>query len=111
VRQTYISLSGREIAVPPAPRTSRKVPVVRYERTLRARQRARLDSGHHPLNGLRLATEADARCGNCVHLREHHHRRTYYKCAEFGASHGPRTDVRLRWPGCELWRRSPKVDL
>jgi hypothetical protein len=70
----------------------------------RIRQAERLRLGRHPLNALPLAEDLAARCGNCANLRKHQLGKTYWKCALGPFTHGPATDLKLRWPGCSQWQ-------
>lgn len=76
-------------------------------RTLRNEQR--IARGFHP-NGTRLLVPivagADQTCGGCAHLREKETgaRRTFFKCALGRDTNGPGTDIRKKWPACELWK-------
>lgn len=48
-------------------------------------------------------------CGSCNHLvaTGRSRRKTYYKCALTRGcwTHGPRTDIRVRWDACSKWEK------
>ena len=69
-------------------------------RTLRRKQM--IEAGTHPLTLLPLIE--DHTCKECVHvLRVYGGRRDYYKCSKAKQTHGPGTDLRLKWPACSLF--------
>lgn len=43
-------------------------------------------------------------CRNCAHMQRVYLGRAYYKCAKARQTRGPATDIRLKWPACELWK-------
>lgn len=71
------------------------------------RWRAMLEAGTHPATRRPVATPIGLHtCGTC-----HHHviasaNRTYHKCAlhVLGTSSSEASDIRVRWPACELYR-------
>jgi hypothetical protein len=63
----------------------------------------RLAGGIHPVTRLPLANNGES-CGTCSNLnREQHNSRSYFKCGLVLSTSGPGTDIRLRWPACNLW--------
>jgi hypothetical protein len=66
------------------------------------RQERLLRAGKHPMNGLPLRAEGGT-CGDCAHLVRKKWAGTYFKCRKGDNTNGPATDVRLKWPACELW--------
>ena len=70
----------------------------------------RLERGQHPHRGGRLGPAGET-CGSCEHLVRVRFSKTYLKCAHGPDSRGPATDIRARWPSCELWKpATTKVD-
>ena len=68
-----------------------------------ARQNLNVARGLHPM-GMRLGNLHEfASCGNCRHHVSRSYSRTYHKCSKTRQSGGPATDIRLKWPACELW--------
>jgi hypothetical protein len=62
-------------------------------------------SGRHPL-GAGLLHDPEATCGSCQHRRVRIIAdKTFFKCSLVKDSHGPGTDIRLKWAACELWKR------
>ena len=78
---------------------------------VRRRERAELAIavGRHPL-GQPLREPAGETCGSCVHAEGfRYRRRTYWKCPTVGGlTHGPGTDLRLKWPACNRWEPRPE---
>lgn len=60
--------------------------------------------GLHPF-GDRLTTEENATCGNCRFHTVHTWGDTYHKCSLMAGTHGPGTDLRVKWHGCEKWEK------
>jgi len=43
-------------------------------------------------------------CRTCDHsIRWNHHGRKYWKCDLVKRTHGPGTDIRLKWAACRYW--------
>jgi hypothetical protein len=63
----------------------------------------RLEQGLHPHLGKRLGPVGET-CGSCAHLVRVRFSKTYLKCAHGPVSRGPATDIRAKWPSCELWK-------
>lgn len=80
-----------------------------------AKQRVAISRGMHPTMGIPLHAYAppDAMpgdrgrpvtCGTCVHIaRIGWHNKRYLKCDLVEMTHGPGSDLRAWWPGCERW--------
>lgn len=68
-----------------------------------ARRAARLAAGQHPLMAGPVTTIEGATCGNCEHHFVWTRNRTWHKCS-INATHGAATDIRVSWPGCNLWQ-------
>lgn len=63
----------------------------------------RVALGRHPF-GRRLSGWPGATCGNCGSLQRVKYRsKTHKKCERSAWTHGPATDVRAGWRGCEVW--------
>lgn len=63
----------------------------------------RLAAGIHPATRALLANNGET-CGTCGNLdQEQHNSRSYYKCGLIPSTSGPGTDIRLKWPACNLW--------
>lgn len=75
----------------------------RWMQQLQQRREALFEAGIHPATGAPLRGEGT--CGQCVFLTYHGHKKRYYKCANPAAevTHGPKTDIRLKWPACTLF--------
>lgn len=58
-----------------------------------------LNAGLHPLGHAFLANNGET-CRSCRHPRK---AGEYWKCQIGPLSHGPATDLRLKWPACEKW--------
>lgn len=43
-------------------------------------------------------------CGSCVHCYSPPAFRTFYKCRLVKPTHGPGTDIRLKWAACARWQ-------
>ena len=70
-------------------------------------QLANVRRGLHPF-GMPLSDNLDARCGNCANcIAVKYHDRQYHKCNLTPWTHGPGSDVRLQWHGCEKWAELP----
>lgn len=68
------------------------------------RQQALLAQGRHPLQGSPLDPDPAHTCGTCAwKFLMNGGNRDYHKCAKSAVTHGPATDIRLRWPGCSQW--------
>jgi hypothetical protein len=63
---------------------------------------ARLSAGLHPHRGDKLGPAGET-CGSCKHHIVRHWAGRYHKCRFGPDSHGPATDLRVRWPACEKW--------
>lgn len=61
-----------------------------------------LERGMHPATGRKLADKGET-CKSCRHLCAFGGARSYYKCDLTTMTHGPATDIRVRWPACVLW--------
>lgn len=84
--------------------------VLSYTRRLTIRRRRAIAAGKHPLRLVPLTDVEGATCGNCLHVRHvWHGRRAYYKCGLYAedVTHGPATDLRVKWPGCIAWAPVP----
>lgn len=62
--------------------------------------------GLHPL-GFQLNADPELRCRGCAFVRPLTLGRTYLKCTKTKLTHGPGTDVRLRWRACVLYEARP----
>lgn len=58
--------------------------------------------GLHPF-GLRLTNTEGATCGNCRFHVTHSQSSAWHKCSLMNMTHGPGTDLRVKWRGCEKW--------
>ena len=67
------------------------------------RQKALLAKGIHPLMRTPVDPDPAHTCGSCAWRFMQTAAGTYYKCALSIVTHGPATDLRLRWPGCSKW--------
>lgn len=72
-----------------------------------ATHRDRVRRGLHPL-GARLAAEGHPghghACRDCAHSALlGHHDRAFHKCDLIRRTHGPGTDLRLKWAACIRW--------
>ena len=77
MKQTYLAIDGREIAVP---------------------------RGHaNPCVKLYGEGPPDKRCKHCAHLWAKVMGNTYYKCDLRANTGGPATDHRCNWPACGKW--------
>lgn len=73
-------------------------------RTLRAE--GRLAAGVHPMTRVPLANNGES-CGTCANLERHGGgNRSYFKCGLVANTSGPGTDIRMKWPACNLWSDS-----
>jgi hypothetical protein len=67
----------------------------------------RMMAWRHPHTGLPLLDPLGETCGTCKHSERSRSRgggKTWIKCGLFGASGGPATDIKARWPACERWQ-------
>lgn len=65
--------------------------------------RNRIACGWHPF-GRKLREPRGETCGTCKHKTSHQPgANIYHKCELRGVTSGPATDLRLKWPACELW--------
>lgn len=101
-------------APPPLPFDPPLPPPVEAEATsygarLTLRNRAALEAGIHPATRRLLRPEGGT-CGTCAHHVEVVRSRRYHKCDahRYGLSASVASDVRVRWPACELW--APAAD-
>lgn len=71
-------------------------------RTLRNKER--IERGFHPF-GLKLKEPRGDTCGSCAHCysKETPARRTFWKCDLAPETNGPGTDIKKKWPACNLW--------
>lgn len=61
--------------------------------------------GRHPF-GDKLTDIDGATCGNCRFQRVFdYHGQTYHKCTLNHNTHGPATDLRVKWRGCDKWEK------
>ena len=60
--------------------------------------------GRHPM-GLRLAGNGET-CGTCAFRKDKRFARGYQKCTKTRQSASQATDIRLKWPACELWEKT-----
>lgn len=70
-----------------------------------ATQKRHAYAGRHP-TGKRLGPATET-CGNCANLKRYRASnpdRVYAKCSLYPVTNGPGTDIRHRWPACELWK-------
>lgn len=68
------------------------------------RRNATIAAGRHPTTRLPLLADSTDTCGTCAHARCFGHgKRTYWKCELVEMTHGPATDIRLKWPACTGW--------
>lgn len=65
-------------------------------------QAERVARGLHPL-GQRLSNNGHT-CGDCAHLRRKALAKDYLKCILLQPEGGASTDVRRKWPACDLWQ-------
>lgn len=72
------------------------------------RDATRIANGFHPF-GLRLRDERGETCGTCAHAHRtvSAGRKGFWKCALVKRTHGPGTDLRLKWPACWSWKAKP----
>lgn len=70
----------------------------KWEQSLRDRTAEMFAAGRHPITGAPLADNGET-CGTCAWAFKH---RRYWKC-EYNATHGPKTDLRKKWPACSWW--------
>lgn len=84
---------------PPAPAE----PKLSYTRRLTLKRQTMLAAGVHPATRRPLLDpERGLTCGGCAHLAGYgHNNTTYWKCELAGATRGPATDVRRKWPACD----------
>lgn len=77
-----------------------------------AKNRALLAVGIHPATRRPLYQGTGVeQCGNCVHHHAYANYRpgkTFHKCDRhrLGESHSEASDIRVGWPGCELWEEA-----
>jgi hypothetical protein len=98
--ETQLDIFGAEhpaVAARPADRS-------RWHEDYKHRQARLLRDGKHPMNGLPLRAEGGT-CGDCAHLVRKKWAGTYFKCRKGDNTNGSATDIRLRWPACEMWER------
>lgn len=78
-----------------------------YGARLTARKNDMLANGRNPGSGHELAHTGET-CGTCIHARTREDGRAkYWKCELGQLSHGPATDIRLKWPACVRWKTRP----
>lgn len=70
----------------------------KWEQSLRDRTAAMFAKKVHPITGASLANNGET-CGSCAWSFKHGR---YWKC-EYNATHGPKTDLRKKWPACSWW--------
>lgn len=92
-------LFGREVSMEEARVLARKKPPTSRAALVILRKA----NGVHPHNALPLREPSGEKCGSCKHLFAHKWSKTYHKCGIGPVSHGPATDVRVRWPACVKW--------
>ena len=68
----------------------------------------RLSRGVHPHHGLPLLKPEVHTCGECAHARRQASgpNKHWIKCALYGFTGGPATDIRAKWLACEKWKAS-----
>jgi hypothetical protein len=66
----------------------------------RIRQEEMIAKGFHPLTRRKLI-EGDLHCRDCANAFRHSR---YWKCQHVPMTFGPGTDLRLKWPACELFK-------
>lgn len=69
------------------------------------RNKADLEAGRHPANGLKLCPDL-GKCGDCAFHVVRRFGKTYHKCEQhrLGTSRSEASDIRVSWPACELFR-------
>lgn len=87
-------------------------PPASYGRRVTARNNRLISVGINPGSGRRLLVEiapsTTLRCKDCEHaVPTGRNIKTYWKCAKNprGMTRGLATDVRLKWPACQLFER------
>ena len=71
------------------------------------RQQIDIEQGRHPATKMPLAENGET-CGSCGNSeRLAYHTRGYWKCRLMPDTHGPGSDIRLKWPACTKWIPSP----
>ena len=71
-------------------------------------QESRLAKGIHPF-GMRLADNGEA-CRSCdFAVKDSSHSKHFWKCSQM-ADGGMATDLKVRWPACELWKPFEKTE-
>lgn len=89
------------------PEPSERPEKLSADRRRTQRQRDDVARGVHPLMGGALATDPEAKCGNCVHRQVFgHHDRSFPKCDLTSMSHCAASDCRAWWPGCTRHERA-----
>ena len=61
-----------------------------------------IQAGVHPVTGGGTFPDIGT-CGDCAHAVAHTRNRTWWKCSKFAITHGPGTDIRLKWPACNYY--------
>jgi hypothetical protein len=77
-----------------------KTPSATKRRT--QRNEAMIAKGLHPF-GPPLRQPRGETCGTCRFAQAVRMAGTYWKCEKMQNTHGPATDLRLKWPACALW--------
>lgn len=102
-------MSYRLFDLPGLPADEPDPPGVSYTRRITLRNEALITQGFHPATRRRLlkvqAPGSDLRCKDCKHAtRQLGNTRYYWKCLKNprGLTKGLATDLRLKWPACEL---------
>ena len=73
------------------------------DRARTERQRAAIARGYHPLGLGRI--DIDHKCGEChFRFQVSNGRRSWWKCILISPTHGPGTDLRLKWPSCPFFQ-------
>jgi hypothetical protein len=104
---TYVTRGGETRQVPSMPaRRGVRLEGESYGASITRRNNEKLRAGVHPITGHPLLVGPGLQCATCDHLRVNQRAKRWYKC-ELNESHGPRTDVRVGWPACTSYVRSP----
>lgn len=69
----------------------------------RLRQEDFIRRGYHPLTRRRLI-EGDFTCKDCAFAHVRVFSKRYWKCQHVPETAGPGTDLKLKWPACELFK-------
>lgn len=97
-------MSEQLFDMPADPLPDWRDPSLSSTRRITVKNNALIAQGFHPLTHRSLLTTGET-CGGCRFAEVvNGGRRSYWKCGKAERTRGPGSDLRKKWPACELFR-------